>query len=194
MNKSESKYYNTACLMDEALFALLETTDFEYITVKELCKKAGVNRSTFYLHYETLSDLLEECVQYFNDQFLDYVKLPDERIVQRIPTCATDELYFVTPEYLEPYLNFVKERRRLFETVVRKSELLRLDKTYEKLFTHVFDPILDRFGVPEKERRFTMTFYIHGLMAIVSEWLKGGCAEPVGEIIEVMRECVRRPE
>ena len=194
MNKSESKYYNTACLMDEALFALLETTDFEYITVKELCKKAGVNRSTFYLHYETLSDLLEECVQYFNDQFLDYVKLPDERIVQRIPTCATDELYFVTPEYLEPYLNFVKERRRLFETVVRKSELLRLDKTYEKLFTHVFDPILDRFGVPEKERRFTMTFYIHGLMAIVSEWLKGGCAEPVGEIIEVMRVCVRRPE
>ena len=48
MNKSESKYYNTACLMDDALILLLEKKDFEYITVKEICNKAGVNRSTFY--------------------------------------------------------------------------------------------------------------------------------------------------
>ena len=48
MNKSESKYYNTAVLMDEALLLLLETKDFDFITIKEICKKAGVNRSTFY--------------------------------------------------------------------------------------------------------------------------------------------------
>ena len=50
MNKAESKYFNTANLMDEALMRLLEHKDYEYITVKEVCKKAGVNRSTFYLH------------------------------------------------------------------------------------------------------------------------------------------------
>lgn len=33
--------------MDEALILLLEDKDFEYITVKEICRKAGVNRSTF---------------------------------------------------------------------------------------------------------------------------------------------------
>ena len=53
MNKSESKYYNTALLMDEALLLLLEKKDYDYITIKEICEKAGVNRSTFYLHYET---------------------------------------------------------------------------------------------------------------------------------------------
>lgn len=36
MNKSESKYYHTACLMDEALLALLEKKDYGYITVKEI--------------------------------------------------------------------------------------------------------------------------------------------------------------
>ena len=35
MNKSESKYYNTALLMDEALLLLLEKKDYEFITVKE---------------------------------------------------------------------------------------------------------------------------------------------------------------
>ena len=52
MNKSESKYFNTALLMDEALLLILEKKEFEFISVKEICDKAGVNRSTFYLHYE----------------------------------------------------------------------------------------------------------------------------------------------
>ncbi len=54
MNKNESKYFNTALLMDEALIHLLTKKDIGYITVKEICEKAGVNRSTFYLHYEIL--------------------------------------------------------------------------------------------------------------------------------------------
>ena len=54
MNKSESKYFATAARMDEAFLELIEKKDFAYITVKEICEKAGVNRSTFYLHYETV--------------------------------------------------------------------------------------------------------------------------------------------
>ena len=42
MNKSESKYFNTALLMNEALLLLLEKKDYEFITVTEICKKAGV--------------------------------------------------------------------------------------------------------------------------------------------------------
>ena len=34
--------------------------DYEKITVKELTDRAMINRKTFYLHYETLDDLLEE--------------------------------------------------------------------------------------------------------------------------------------
>ena len=41
MNRQESKYFNTASLFDEALIFLLEQKDIEYITVKEICEKAG---------------------------------------------------------------------------------------------------------------------------------------------------------
>lgn len=47
MNRSESKYFNTAIRMDEAMMELLERKDFEYITIKEICAAAGVSRSTF---------------------------------------------------------------------------------------------------------------------------------------------------
>ena len=68
MNKNESKYFNTAIRMDEALIALLEKKDFAYISIKEICDTAGVNRSTFYLHYENTSDLLKETTEYILDK------------------------------------------------------------------------------------------------------------------------------
>jgi AcrR family transcriptional regulator len=70
MNKSESKYFNTARLMNQALIQLLEEKDIGYISIKEICEKAGVNRSTFYLHYETIGDLIEETVEYITEKIL----------------------------------------------------------------------------------------------------------------------------
>ena len=71
MNKSESKYFNTATKMDLALISLLKKKSFDYITVSEICETAGVNRSTFYLHYETVGDLLDETARYLlNDLFI----------------------------------------------------------------------------------------------------------------------------
>lgn len=79
MNKNESKYYNTALLMDEALLQLLEKKDFAFISIKEICHKAGVNRSTFYLHYENTNELLEETIELLNEKFVS--SFPKELIV-----------------------------------------------------------------------------------------------------------------
>lgn len=87
MTRSESKYFVTATKMDEAFLRLLEKKDISYITVKEICETAGVNRSTFYLHYETISDLLSESVNYLNDQFLAYMKKDKEAVVSRLQKC-----------------------------------------------------------------------------------------------------------
>lgn len=54
---------------DDALISLLEIKSFEFITIKDICKLAKVNRSTFYLHYENLNDLLEEVISNTNKDF-----------------------------------------------------------------------------------------------------------------------------
>ena len=87
MNKNESKYFNTAVKMDEALISLLEKKEFAYITVKEICAAAGVNRSTFYLHYENTSDLLKEATQHILDRFLSDAPLETLQSV-----CAREDL------------------------------------------------------------------------------------------------------
>ena len=170
LSRSESKYFATAARMDEAFLALLEKKDFAYITVKEICAAAGVNRSTFYLHYETLSDLLAESTEHMTRQFQAYMAHDSEAFIAKLRTCPQEELYLVTPEYLTPYLRYIREHRRMFR--------------------HVLTPILDRCGVPEEERAYRMAFYIHGLMAIITEWLKRDCADADERIISVMQKCV----
>lgn len=190
MKKSESRYFNTALRIDQAFLKLLEQKDMEYITVKEICEAAGVNRSTFYLHYETIGELLAESVQYMNEQFLEHMKLRGEVFVSRIRDCPLDELYLVTPAYLTPYLEYIAQNKRLFRTALKNSGSLGLDRIYSRMMRHVFTPILERFQIAEPDRPYMVAFYIHGLMAILSEWLKHDCADSIPRVCAVMEQCV----
>lgn len=192
MNKSESKYFATAAKMDEAFLSLLEKKDFAFITVKEICAAAGVNRSTFYLHYETVGDLLEESVRYMNERFLAYMQTEAETFIEKLHTCPVDELYLITPEYLTPYLSYIKENQRLFRTGLKNAATLRLEDSYAELLRHVLLPILERYGVPAEDRAYLMAFYLQGLMAIITEWLRRGCADPIERIIDLMQRCAGR--
>lgn len=200
MNKSESKYYNTACLMDEAFILLLEKKEFQYITVKEICTKAGVNRSTFYLHYETMNDLLEESAQFVLKKFYESMQSVDdfniahgeEGINEFVTSSSLDNLYLITPKYLTPYLQFIRDNKRLYATALKNVGLFKWENTYDNLFKKIFSPILDRFGQEEKIKPYLVLFYISGLMAIVTEWLKKDCAESVEEIISVIEVCMNR--
>lgn len=193
MNKNESKYFNTATKMDQAFLELLEKKDFSYITVKEICAKAGVNRSTFYLHYETVEDLLSESVEYMNEQFLSHMKQDTEVFMTRIKECPVEQLYLVTPKYLKPYLSYIQEHKRIFYTAITKASTLRLDDSYNRMFRHVFTPILDRYQVPIEDRRYMMAFYIQGMMAIITEWLKDDCKDSMEHIMAVIQQCVTQP-
>lgn len=186
MNKSESKYFNTAIKMDEALIALLEKKDFEYISVKEICTAAGVNRSTFYLHYENTVDLLDESVALMHERFTGYFDVEQERFVNEIKTASEAELMLITPEYLLPYLRYIKDHRRLYAAAMTKPSNFKAQDTYGKMFRHVFDPILERYFVPPSERPFIMSFYLGGISSLVSEWLREDCKTPIDTVCDMI--------
>ena len=190
MNKNESKYFNTAVRMDEALITLLEKKEFPYITIKEICNAAGVNRSTFYLHYENTSDLLKETTRYIIDKHLGYYSVQTLNISLRYETCERSELVFVTAEYLTPYLTFIKENQRIFKVAIKQFNTMNFGEVYGNMFTHIFNPILSRFRVPEKEREYIMKFYLTGIFAIVMEWLDKDCEDDINDIIKIIIDCV----
>ena len=190
MNKSESKYFNTATKFDKALLSLLETKSFEYITIKEICEKAAVNRSTFYLHYENTSDLLRETIQYVIDDFCASFPENTKSIAGQFQICNLQDLCFINEKYLFPYLSYIKNNRYIFQTISTQPALLGGDKIYQRTFHNIFNPILERFHYPPDDRHYVMMFYLNGITAIVTEWLRNGCDKSIQEIAEIISICI----
>ena len=190
MNKTQSRYYATAARMDEALIACLEKKDLEYITVKELCQLAGVNRSTFYLHYETIADLLDECVAYTNDKCFRRYSAELTDIDRRLASGRPEDAILISPEYLRPYLAFVRENRRIYQVVLRHQDIFRTRGTFQELFDRFFSPMLDKFHFPEREKAYIVHFYLGGITAVVGEWLERDCADPIDRIVDICMRCI----
>lgn len=191
MNKYESKYFNTASLFDEALIILLDQKDVEYITVKEICEKAGVNRSTFYLHYETIDDLLKETVDNIIKKFINYFNKEPKSFLEEINDGNKESLILINENYLKPYLEFIKDNKRTFRAVFKRPVVMKVMDTYNSLEKYILNPILDKFEISDKKKKYYLQFYVNGIMAIIKMWVLNDCKDPITEIMNIIIECVR---
>ena len=186
MNKNESKYFNTAKKMNDALITLLETKEYEYITIKEICHIAKVNRSTFYLHYSNMNDLLEETIESLNLSFNSHFKSKENESTI-ISKENIEDLLLINDDHLIPYLNFIKENKNIYKVLKTYPQLFNANKTYDQMFRKLFVPIMNRFGLDEKWHKYLMDFYISGLTSIVLDWVYDDCKIPVQEVSDFIK-------
>lgn len=189
MDKNQSKYFYTASLMDEALLALLQKKDYESITVKEVCEKAGVNRSTFYLHYENMDDLLGESYELICNRFFEQCK-PSDVSREQAESIAKNDGFLITPEYLVPYLNFVKQNRKVYALIMNNASLFGADKTFKKMYGDIFSPVLEKYGVPRNRRQYVFAYYMRGTLAIIETWVKEDCLLGTDEVVSIITDCL----
>ena len=182
MNKSESKYYNTALLMDQALLLLLEKKDYDFITVKEICEKAGVNRSTFYLHYETIDDLLAETIEMINKRFLSAFN--NETLEPN--KLDKDKLFFINEKYLIPYLNLIKEHQKIYKLIHNKPHIFNNQKAFKELYKGLFEVILDKYGVSSEEKPYIFAYFTNGALAIINQWIENDCKDDMYMILDIL--------
>ncbi len=189
MNKSEAKFHNTAVKMDDALVLLLEHKEFKDISIMDVCEKAGVNRSTFYAHYENLYDLLKETQERAVSEFI--VSFGASLHAADLSKMTADELVFISPQYLVPYLTFIKKNRRLYE-VYNNSGAFPIGDMDKQLIENVFVPIYAKNGVTDRRIvEYMSRYFISGVTAITMEWVKRGCEDDILFICEVISICVR---
>ena len=67
---------------------------------------------------------------------------------------------------------------------------MNMDEVYGNMFTHIFNPILERFHVPQNERGYVMKFYLTGIFAVVMEWIDKNCSDDIDAITKVITDCV----
>jgi len=186
MNKSESKYYNTALLMDEALLLLLEKKEYEFITVKEICAKAGVNRSTFYLHYETIDELLMETIDLINKRFMSAFN--NETINAKL--LDKNDLYLISDKYIIPYLNLIKKYTKIYKLIHDKPNVFNNQKAFKTLYNSLFEVILEKYGVSDEDKEYVFAFFSFGILAIVNKWLERDCIDDISKIADYMKRFI----
>lgn len=193
MNKAESKYKNTAIKMNKALIKLIDNKEFSQINVSEICQEAGVNRSTFYAHYQNTYELLKETQQNIMEEF--YNSFANCGITYKNPKYTSEDQDFISPKYIIPYLLFVKGNQKLFKVYMNNLSNFEVDDAFEDLFKYVFEPIFIKNNVTNKSlMQYISKFFLTGITAIVNQWVNNDCKDDLMLICEIIILCVRPKE
>ena len=185
MKKSESKYFYTASLMRQALLLLLEKKDIDCISVTEITTKAGVSRSTFYLHYDNVYELLEDTLESINKEFLS---LFTER--ESLKVISLDNSFLITEKYLIPYLKFCKQNKRILKLVHQKPQLFHNEVAYKKMYDVIFYPAISLYLRDETQKVYNLEFFIQGVAGIVRKWIELDCETEINVLMEIIKDCI----
>lgn len=192
MNRSESKFQHTADKMRSALIALLESKSFADVSIMDICNKASVNRSTFYAHYDNTYDLLRETREYLIQNFFDECNFENPPDIRDIRSLSKEDLNFITPKYLLPYLQYVKQHNRLFKIYADNAYIFESNELDDYIIENIFAPIYGKHGVTDKKLiSYMQKYFLKGIDAIINEWVRNDCEDDILFICEIITYCVR---
>ena len=121
--KQERRYRRTEALILNGLTTLLQQKSIKEITVRELADLVDINRSTFYLHYTDIYDLLEKTEQRLLQQLMDAVNenwtLPE-----------TPKNFFA---FLEQTFNILSENAQLCSALIGPNGDIAFLRNIEKM-------------------------------------------------------------
>lgn len=156
MNNSNARVARTKGYLKEALIELLKTIPFENITIKAICQKAAVNRSTFYSYYSCPRDLIEE----IEADILS--KLPDYD--------PEDHKPFI--DSISSFMQYIKENGDTFQVLLFSSA----DTSFGEQITSAVMAKYDEFATlsDQDDKEMSFIFIINGVVGVVREWIAGG--------------------
>ena len=163
----------------ESLLALMQEKPLNKITVREICEKADVNRSTFYSYYMDIYDLYRSILKDFFRCQHRIIRECSSTLVSR-PDITDLSVTDFTDFYLV-YFSIVMENRELFRFVFNQNSDASIHVNMRKLFYRELAKLLPD-STPEKIRGAFYASFIFasgGVTFLLMEWLNNGCRMPV---------------
>ena len=162
MNKMDKRSQKTIRAIQSTLLQLLCAKRVREIKIVDLCTAADINRTTFYLHYTGIADVLEG----LRNEITEGIFLTIDRPVDL--TKPKNPIPFLTlcTEILESYPNFADFIRSspdadFFLTKLKNQFTIEICNQYA--YTH---------GVHLKNAMYIFRFLTAGVLDTYTEWLK----------------------
>lgn len=165
----------------ETFRELLRERPLTQITVKDIVERCGINRSSFYYHFQDIPSLIEEIVMEETD-----------RIMEQYPTVDSLEMGFIAAarfleqRRLEILHIYNSVNRDIFELYLWKVCDYLVVSLREKLF--VPDGILPAAAVSEAEKEAILMMCRIQFFGMAMDWLRRGMKEDIYPMIHQVCE------
>ena len=163
--KNNKRRKESQAKIEKAFIEMLQSRDIKEITVSDIVKVTGLNRSTFYANYVDIFDLAdktrEKLENDFSNLFADYDYFNDRSGCLKMFTHIKENQIFY-----KTYFKLCYDDKHLISIY----DMQRAEK--EQLTGNI---------------KYHIEFFRNGLNAIIKLWLSGGCKESPEELAEVLK-------
>lgn len=144
LNKSSLQ---TDTIIKETLAILLnQNYDLNSITVTDLIRKAGISRSSFYTHYNSINDLVEsiqnETLEVLSNDISSFTNI--------------DDIY----KYIDKIIDILKENEYFYKYILNSEEAL-------KFANNIIDNLTDILLIYFKNKDLEVNFYTYGCAILI---------------------------
>jgi len=171
--KTDRRIVMTKRMLKEALIEMLKEKDIYHVSIRELCEKADINRTTFYKYYGSQFDLLTD----MENDLLDF-------IAQTVSSNEDDPEIIVCSacKYLEDNIEFAR-------LIINNN----VDPDFpQKVFAmdSIKNSAIKKFrgSKSESELEYIYGFLTYGAYRMVCEWLNKEKREPPEEFAKLVSQ------
>lgn len=187
--------------LKEALLGLLGEKRYDEITVRDLCERADVGRSTFYAHYDSKEDLL---FSGFDEWLFELVEKGPHGVAGPMAANEPTDARF---RFSLPLLEHIRTRRRFFRATIAGGRESRIRRRTTDLIAELARRELARgtaareggdggpVASPEERARLEARAYAvaGAFLAIASWWMENPRKLSAEMVDRVLQTTVRTP-
>ena len=170
--KTDKRSIKTRKAIKLAFLTLVKNTDINEISITELTNHANINRNSFYTHYKSIENILDD----INEEILDYLEYVLNKHSFKFfgydpyPVLQEFSNLVVTNGYISEYLLFSKSSNNL----VRKLKDRACDRFYEIY--------IKECGTDKPYVKYVLAYIIAGAFEIYHVWFKNNKDIDIDEI------------
>lgn len=172
--KGNRRTLYTKKVIKDSLIELLKTKEIHQVTVTDICKKADINRGTFYTHYKDAFDLFQSMEDELFEQILKYI--------EEIPMKEYNSLLLLK------VLELIKENKDL-------CKVLFCNQRDSSILNHILN-IANKIDIGklfnnnnlinEAIANYYMRYSVGGCISIIETWLENDLPESPSELVQII--------
>lgn len=167
--KTDRRVRKTKAALRAGLMKLMQTKSIREITIRELVEEVDINRSTFYLHYTDIYDMLNKIEQELLDQIIEVtVKHKTEYSPAEIVE-VLQEIFQILLENMD-ICHLLMSPNGDINFITQVKNLIR-----DNITTATIE--LFQGQLPVDQIEYACSFCIYGCIGIIEKWLMDGAVE-----------------